>query len=108
MKPKLLPFILFLPLLAVVGCALGPIGPPLGLGPGMDQLVFFGLLAGIGVVVWPRMRKWIWASNRSDQPFPMSRSENRAIAIATERYAKGEITREEYLKLIEDLRQHAV
>jgi uncharacterized membrane protein len=27
------------------------------------------------------------------------------MAIATERYAKGEITREEYLKLIEDLRQ---
>jgi uncharacterized membrane protein len=37
----------------------------------------------------------------------LNQSENRAVMIAAERYAKGEITRDEYLKLLDDLRHQA-
>jgi hypothetical protein len=104
MKSKYLYSILLLPLLAAGGCV-GPVGPPLGLGPGLDQLVFFGFLIGIGVVAWPRLRRWIWTRSN---PLPgLNQSESRATAIAAERYAKGEITRDEYLKLLDDLRHQA-
>jgi uncharacterized membrane protein len=101
MKLKLLSSLLLLPLLAAGGCV-GPVGPALGLGPQLDQLVFFGLLIGIGVVAWPRLRTW--TSNRSNQPYSLNQSDNHAAMIAAERYAKGEITRDEYLKMLDDLR----
>jgi uncharacterized membrane protein len=101
MKSKFVSSILLLPLLAAAGC-IGPVGPGLGLGPGLGQLVFFGLLIGIGVVAWPRLRTWL--SNRSNEPYRLDQSENRAVMIAAERYAKGEITRDEYLKMLDDLR----
>jgi uncharacterized membrane protein len=103
MKSKCLSSIMLLPLLAAGGCA-GPIGPGLGLGPGLDQLVFFGILIGIGAIAWPRVRNW--TSNHSNLlPYSLNQSESRATAIAAERYAKGEITRDEYLKLLDDLRR---
>jgi uncharacterized membrane protein len=37
----------------------------------------------------------------------LNQSESRAVLIATERYAKGEITRDEYLKMLDDLRHQA-
>lgn len=103
MKSKVLSSILLLPLLAAGGCV-GPVGPALGLGPGLDQLVFFGLLMGIAVA-WPRLRKW--SSNRSNQPDHLNWSKSRAVELAAERYAKGEITRDEYLKMLDDLRHQA-
>jgi hypothetical protein len=105
MKSKYLSSILLLPLLAAAGC-MGPVGPGLGLGPGLDQLVFFGLLIGIGVGAWPRFRKWR-LSQGNLLPYSLNQSERRATAIAAERYAKGDITRDEYLKLLDDLRHQA-
>jgi uncharacterized membrane protein len=83
------------------GCAVGPLGPPLGLGPGLDQLVFFGLLIGIAVVAWPRFRKW---TSNQHLPDNLNWSKSRAVELAADRYAKGEINRDEYLKMIDDLR----
>lgn len=80
----------------------GPIAPPLGLGPGLDQVVFFGFLIGIAAIAWPQVRKW--TSTRNNPLYRPNQNDKRAIAIATERYAKGEITRDEYLKMLEDLR----
>ncbi len=79
-------------------------GPPL-LGPPMrDFLESLFLIALIGIGVFFAI-KW-WTRD------PRSRSSSgvvdtpRAEDLAKARYARGELTREEYLKLLDDLRRH--
>ena len=66
-----------------------------GYGGGMMWIFWILLLAALAVfaVVLTRRRE-----NDSDQ-------EKSAIEILQERYARGEISREEYLQILEDLRQ---
>jgi membrane protein implicated in regulation of membrane protease activity len=85
----------------LAGCALGPPGPLLpGLGPGLDWIAF--LLVAIVTVVLLGPKRW-----RPYWPGSYSRS-SRAQQILRERYAKGEIAREEYLRIASDLdaREH--
>jgi uncharacterized membrane protein len=42
--------------------------------------------------------------DRTNQSHIRIQTESRATIIATEPYAKGEITRDEYLKMLDDLR----
>jgi len=98
---------LFLPpfLLAMVawsGC--GPLGPGIGLGPGVDQLVIgaFFLLLGIAAL------KLLLRSERKDRALRVGgspQSEPRDI-LAT-RHARGEIGREEFLKKNRDVKETA-
>jgi uncharacterized membrane protein len=85
------------------GCAAGPIGPPLGLGPGLDQAVFWGLILIAALVLWPCARRFF---EKSASAAP-ERSSDAGMQIAAERYAKGEINRDEYLKMIDDLHRGA-
>jgi len=64
----------------------------------LDSLAFglLGLVAVIIIVAYLLTRK----SRNSIQPMG-----NNSINIASERYSKGEISREEYLKLLEDLKK---
>ncbi len=82
------------------GCAVGPIGPPLGLGPGLDQVVFWGLILIGAVLLWPRAQRFIRKNASGSRPTVASAG----IQVAAERYAKGEINRDEYLKMVDDLR----
>ena len=81
------------------GCAVGPFGPPLGLGPGLDQVVFWGLICIGAVLLWPRVQRFL----RKNASASHKTASSAGIQIAAERYAKGEINREEYLKIIDDL-----
>ena len=87
--------------LTCAGCAAGlPLGPPLGLGPGLDQLVSLLFLMAIGFVVYLLLsrRRTPWLRAHRDD----FRAEG-AETILRERYAKGEIKREEYLEKLNDL-----
>jgi uncharacterized membrane protein len=97
---SLSPFLLAM--VAWSGC--GPLGPVIGLGPGMDQLVTgaFFLLLGIAALKLILRSEGTgrerWA--RGSRP-----SEPRDI-LAT-RYVRGEIGREEYLEKIRDVREQS-
>jgi uncharacterized membrane protein len=87
MRMSLPPGMLFL-----TGCA-GPLGPPFGPGPEVDAafgilmiLLFAGLLY--------RAAK-DWQNPKHSEPPP--------IHIARERYARGELTREEFQNMMRDL-----
>jgi uncharacterized membrane protein len=82
------------------GCA-GPLGPPLGLGPGLDQLVFLGAIFIAGLILWPRVQRHFRKSSGMSGTNRLSGS----METVAERYAKGEINRDEYLKMIDDLRR---
>lgn len=62
-------------------------------------LIFLGaLIAGVVVLV-----RWLWPDEiRSQQRI----GGNRALDVLDERYANGEIEREEYLRRREDLQRH--
>jgi putative membrane protein len=81
------------------GCA-GPLGPPLGFGPGLDQLVFWGAIFIAGLVLWPRVQRHF----RKNDGMPGTSRLSSSMEIIAERYAKGEINRDEYLRIINDLR----
>ncbi len=84
------------------GCAAGPLGPPPGLGPGFDQLVGLFVLVVIGLVYL--------LFSRSESPWlRLHRDHSRrgaAEIILRERYAKGEIGRDEYLEKLNDLEKN--
>lgn len=75
-------------------------------GPGWDHMggwgwgmALFGWLfmtAVVILVVW-----LVWSTTRSSQPAPLS--ESRAHDLLDERYARGEIDRDEYLERSADL-----
>lgn len=87
-------------LLVGIGCA-GPIGPPLGLGPGLDPLIFWGAIFVGCLFLWPRIRRYVSRDATSSN----SRTLKPGMGTAAERYARGEINHDEYLRILDDLRQ---
>lgn len=87
--------------LALANCGPGllPPGPPLpGFGPGLEWMLFIIIVAAGGI--WFIRPKWVDFFRTN----PARRSQ--ASEILRERYAKGEISREEYLRVANDLDQH--
>jgi hypothetical protein len=82
-------------LILFAGCA-GPLGPPLGLGPGWDELVGIAIVTSVVALAHRPIRKLF--SNRLDAA-NVSASQN----IARERYARGEITHEEFQRIMQHL-----
>jgi uncharacterized membrane protein len=94
---------LFSTLMLAEGCAPGPPGLPLGFGPGLDQVVFWaGILVAL-LLLLPHAEGWMRKRRASDSATAFSSSRQ----IVAERYAKGEISREEYLRILDDLRRGA-
>jgi Short C-terminal domain len=84
----------------LAGCAAGPPGPPaLPLGPGLEWMGF--LLVAIAGVVWLTRNglSQYWRSGSGT-------GSSHAYDVLRERYAKGEISREEYLRVASDLEAH--
>jgi uncharacterized membrane protein len=79
-------------MLLTTGCA-GPLGPPFGSGPEVDTV--FGILAILlfAGLLYRAAKSW-QNSKRSESP---------AIHILRERYARGELTREEFQNMMRDL-----
>jgi hypothetical protein len=78
------------------GPALLPPGPPLpGFGSGRDWIAFVAVAATAGT--WLRHSKW------ADLLRTHGTSRSRSSEVLRERYAKGEISREEYLRIANDL-----
>lgn len=78
-------------------------GPPIpvGLGPGLDQLAPIVVLLLIAFVVWkysPAVRRSFGPGNRNSGP------SQQAESTVRQRYADGDITREQYLQMLDDLR----
>lgn len=89
------PMLLLTTLLA--GCVAGPAGlPPLPLGPGLEWVGF--LLVAIAGVFWLTRNDVSQFWHRG-----LGNSSSRAWDVLRERYAKGEISREEYLRVAADL-----
>lgn len=91
-------FVLFLS-----ACAMLP-GPPMpfGLGPGLDQIVPIVVLLLIAFIVWkylPAVRRSFGAGNRNSGP------SQQAESTVRQRYADGDITREQYLQMLDDLQR---
>ncbi len=80
------------------GCAPGPgsFGP---IGPAEFQSIFLAALVGIGAYIALKMKKERQRKNLSSSIKTPSEAEE----ILKNRYARGEITREEYLKILEDI-----
>jgi uncharacterized membrane protein len=85
----------FSSLILFAGCA-GPIGLPLGLGPGWDELAGIVIVATIAAFAYRPLRKHF--SNRFNTVKPASPQN-----IVKERYARGEITQEEYQQMMQHL-----
>ena len=78
--------------LLLTGCA-GPMGPPFGPGPETDSV--FGILVILlfaGLLY--RSSKSLWNSKNP---------ESSAIQILRQRYARGELTREQFQNMMRDL-----
>jgi hypothetical protein len=78
-------------ILLLTGCA-GPIGPPFGPGPEADSVFEILVIVLFGGLLY-RMAK---GQN-------LKRPESPAIHILRERYARGELTREQFQDMIRDL-----
>jgi uncharacterized membrane protein len=78
-------------ILLLTGCA-GPMGPPFGPGPEVSSV--FGILAILllGGLLY-----------RSAKGQSLKRPESPAIHILRERYARGELTREQFQNMVRDL-----
>jgi uncharacterized membrane protein len=87
-------------ILLLTACAVNPPGPlPPLFGPGLEWPVFLLIAAVCGV----------WLTRSSVRQFWRRGSEissSRAWEALRERYAKGEISREEYLRVASDLEVH--
>jgi Short C-terminal domain len=95
-----LAFIFFSVLLSTA-CAAAP-GPPtaFGLGPWLDQLVPVLLIPVLAFLAWkygPALLK------KTDITISSDREVGRAHSILRQRYARGEITRDQYLQMLDDL-----
>lgn len=80
---------------ALSGCQLGP-GLPFGFGPPLDNLVgIFVVLAIIGILyaAFGRSIRARWNGNSPGTP----------ESIARERYARGEITQDQYFEILRTL-----
>jgi hypothetical protein len=88
-------------MLTVANCGPGLLapGPPLpGLGPGFEWITLFAIIAAAGA--------WLSRSKLAAFFPRYHKSRSQAFEILRERYAKGEISREEYLRIANDLDRH--
>jgi uncharacterized membrane protein len=88
------PFVLSLVVLTT-GCA-GLIGPPFDLDPDFNGLATLGVMVLIALVAYRLF------SRRISDPAGKTRAFS-PLDIAKQRYARGEITRDEYQCLVKDL-----
>jgi hypothetical protein len=79
-------------MLLLTGCA-GLLGPPFGPGPEADSVLGILLILLCGGLLYPLAKGW-------QNP---KHAEPPGIHIVRERYARGELTREEYQDMIRDL-----
>jgi hypothetical protein len=87
--------------LTVANCGPGLLapGPPLpGLGPEFEWVVLFAIIVAAGA--------WLGRSKFAAFFQTYDKRRSQAFEILRERYAKGEISREEYLRIANDLDQH--
>lgn len=82
-------------LFLIPGCA-GPMGPPLGLGPGWDELAEVAIVGLIAALLYRPIRKLL--STRHTPPISTS-----PLDILRKRCARGEITQEEFERLNQHL-----
>lgn len=89
----------------LASCAFAP-GPaiPLGLGPGFDEIVPWLLVVVliVGLGVWKLGPD---VARRFRKPVGTLRSEEREQLVIRQRYARGELTRDEFLRISEDLKR---
>ena len=88
-------------MLTVANCGPGLLapGPPLpGLGPGFEWIALFAIIVAAG--------GWLSRSKFAAFFHTYDKSRSQAFEILRERYAKGEISREEYLRIANDLDRH--
>jgi len=85
----------------LASCAYVP-GPPipLGLGPGLDQLLPLLLIVFCAVIAW-RFLPDLWKRYRPRNT--VDRVDETAQTTVRQRYARGEITRDEFLRMSDDL-----
>jgi hypothetical protein len=76
----------------LTGCA-GPIGPPFGPGPEYDSFLAILILLLLAGILYRSVRS-TRKPERQDAP---------AIHVVRERYARGELTREEFQSMMRDL-----
>jgi hypothetical protein len=81
----------------IAGCA-GPLDPPLGLGPGLDQFAGIAMLAILVALAWRPIKNAL--GSRTDTSSP--------IDILRKRYAQGELSEEEYLRMVDNLSRSKV
>jgi uncharacterized membrane protein len=92
MRSALIPSSSAASVLLLTGCA-APVGPPLGMGPDGDFV--------LGVIVVLLFGGFLYRlANRTQGQCEQITF---ATRIVRERYARGELTREEYLSMIRDL-----
>jgi putative membrane protein len=87
--------------LTVVNCGPGLLapGPPFpGLGPGFEWIALLAIVVAAGA--------WLSRSNVPAFFATQDKRRSQAFDILRERYAKGEISREEYLRIANDLDRH--
>jgi uncharacterized membrane protein len=82
-------------LILIAGCA-GPMGPPLGLGPGWDELAGVAILVIVVALAYRAIQKLF--SDRLNAASSVSPQK-----IARERYARGEINQEEFERVLQYL-----
>jgi len=82
-------------LILIPGCA-GPMGPPLGLGPGWDELAGMAIVALIASIMYRPL--WKFFSTRHSPTISSSPPD-----IIKLRFARGEITQEEYQRMMQHL-----
>jgi hypothetical protein len=81
----------------IAGCA-GPLEPPLGLGPGLDQFAGIAMLAVLVALAWRPIKKAL--GSRTDTSSP--------IDILRKRYAQGELSESEFQRMVDNLSRSKV
>jgi uncharacterized membrane protein len=79
-------------MLLLTGCA-GPVGPPFGPGPETDFVFGILVILFFAGLFYRSLKGWRNPDN----------SESSAIHILRERYARGELTREQFQNMMRDL-----
>lgn len=81
----------------MAGCA-GPLGPPLGLSPGLDQFAGIAMLAVLVALAWRPIKNAL--GSRIDNLSP--------VEILRKRYAEGGLSEVEYQRMMENLSREKV
>jgi uncharacterized membrane protein len=86
-----IPLSLSAAMLLLTGCA-GPMGPPFGPGPEVGSVFMILVMLLFGALLY-----------HSAKGQSLKRPEPPALRILRERYARGELTREQYQNMMRDL-----